>query len=257
MRLELSKQIVQKIEYFSKYFSSKEWSGPAWFKATGKKNTFPEVFELKHFHPLDLGSTAATEFEAEDVAKILPDTYKALPSLKTCYMGLIHSHHNMGAYFSSSDEETLCKMGPETGFYPSLVVATSKTEYAFAVSYKDQYGFPQWIETEEIHIPAIKVKPEWKAQCEQMAKANAKPKWQKNGYGSYLNPNQIAIRGAYPTYKSITQLKDKEVEHLEEVAEKYSSRKMTYVEFKDECAKYSVNPMDVINGGGYDLYGGY
>ena len=218
---------------------------------------------MKHFHPLDLGNTSTTEFESKDVAKILPDTYKALPSLKECYMGLIHSHHSMGAYFSSSDEETLCKMGPETGFYPSLVVATSKTEYAFAVSYRDQYGFPQWIETEEIHIPAVKVKPEWKAQCEQMAKSNekSKPKWQKNGYvsphGVLYNPNQMAIHGAYSAYKPITQLKDKEVEHLEEVAEKYSSRKMTYVEFKDECAKYSVNPMDVINGGGYDLYGGY
>jgi hypothetical protein len=51
-----------------------EWSGPAWYNFKLLKSGYPKSVELKHFQPLDLGSSATTEYEAKDLAKILKKT---------------------------------------------------------------------------------------------------------------------------------------------------------------------------------------
>lgn len=107
---------------------------------------------MEHFHPLDLGHGTATEWEAKDLAKVLRSTYQTMPKLKDCYMGLIHSHHSMGAFFSGTDTKTLEEMAPDKGFYCSLVVATAKDPFAFAFAYKDQYGQPQVYEADSDDI---------------------------------------------------------------------------------------------------------
>lgn len=252
MRLILSKIIVQKIEYFSRYFNSKEWSGPAWYKVSGKKDMFPEKFELKHFHPLDLGSHSATEIDSKEVAKILVPTYKANPHLKDCYMGLVHSHHSMGAFFSGTDTGTLEEMAPETGFYPSLVVATSKEPYAFAVSYQDQYGNPQYVEADEIHVPAEKDNPKWEEQCKAL-EDNAKPKG-KVFYGAN-GQTQLGLPYEKTTI-SKTELTEKEQDHLTECYDKYNTREMTYFDFKSECDKLGVDAFETHGGYGGFGYGG-
>ena len=250
MRLILSKTIVQKIEYFSRYFNSKEWSGPAWYKVTGKKGMFPEKFELKHFHPLDLGSHAATEIDSKEVAKILVPTYKAHPHLKDCYMGLVHSHHSMGAFFSGTDTGTLEDMAPQTGFYPSLVVATAKEPYAFAVSYQDQYGNPQYVECEEIHVPAEKGNPKWEEQCKEL-EDNAKPK----GKVFYGANGQTQLGLPYGKEVEKKELTEEQQAHIEACFEKYNAREMTYFEFKAECDKLGVDPYESAAFGGYGGYG--
>ena len=65
------------MNYFLSKFPKREWSGPAWYLAKESDKTgFPEVFEIIDFHPLDLGDTSSTEWDAEDFAKILKLKYK-------------------------------------------------------------------------------------------------------------------------------------------------------------------------------------
>ena len=129
------------MNYFLRAFPTKEWSGPAWYLTLeSDDDNFPLDFQLIDFHPLDLGDTASTEWDSDDFAKILKKKYKENIKLKKCYIGLLHSHHSMGAFFSSTDTDTLNEMAPEKGFYPSLVVSTkADKQFAFAFSYLDQY----------------------------------------------------------------------------------------------------------------------
>ena len=168
-------KIALKYRYLLTRFPSTEWSGPAWYRIKTDKEGFPEEFKLVHFHPLDLGHGTATEWEAKDLAKILRTTYEKYPSLKKCYMGLIHSHHTMGAFLSGTDQATVQEMAPKQGFYGSLVVASSgKATEAFGFGYKDQYGASHCLEIDnkniEIKTPEYKVEDDWKKQADIIEK---------------------------------------------------------------------------------------
>tara|TARA_Y100000310_G_scaffold344054_1_gene454821 strand:- start:7 stop:675 length:669 start_codon:yes stop_codon:yes gene_type:complete len=130
---------------------------------------------LKHFQPLDLGSSAATEYQAKNLAKILKKTLGDMPELGKCMMGLIHSHHNMSAYHSGTDDDTLKEMAPVKGFYGSLVVSHDN-DYAFEFSYKDQYGFPRCSEVDDIiyQEPIIKKAAIWVKEANAIEKASKK-----------------------------------------------------------------------------------
>ena len=192
-----------KIEYFLDKFPSKEWSGPAWYHISKDKEGFPATFQLMHFHPLDLGHGTATDWDAQDFAKIIRESYEKHPRLKKCCIGLIHSHHTMGAFFSGTDESTLEEMAPEENFYCSLVVASAKEKFAFAFSYLDQYkqGTLFKLDKSDIVLNSTgKEVPEWKEiadKIEKEAKVTSSYSWQGNtnynvnGYGKPVSVTQI------------------------------------------------------------------
>jgi hypothetical protein len=153
MQLTIPLEVYSKLNYFLKKFPSTEWSGPAWYKPHYKKgDKFPTGFTLIHFHPVDLGHGTATTIEAEDTAKILEKTWKNYPETEKCMMGIIHSHHSMGAFFSGTDKSCLKDNAPDENFYCSTVVASAKEKFAFALSYKDQYDKVHLIEAESKDI---------------------------------------------------------------------------------------------------------
>lgn len=186
MKLTILKSVITKLNYFLEIFPTKEWSGPGWFACKQEENEFPEEFILMDFHPLDLGTHSSTEWDSKAMLSILKKKIKVNPELKKCYLGLVHSHHTMGAFFSSTDDDTLEEMAPDTGFYPSLVVATDKEKYAFAVSYKDQYQIPHSIESDEDYnmLPLIKPQKDWEDIAKTLKETVKVTKYQwpkKNG----------------------------------------------------------------------------
>tara|TARA_R100000789_G_C3024173_1_gene154150 strand:+ start:1016 stop:1873 length:858 start_codon:yes stop_codon:yes gene_type:complete len=187
MKLTILKPVLTKLNYFLETFPKKEWSGPGWFACKQEKDEFPEEFVLLDFHPLDLGTHSSTEWDSKTMLSVLKEKIKINPKLKKCYLGLVHSHHTMGAFFSDTDDDTLEEMAPDIGFYPSLVVATAKEKYAFAVSYKDQYQIPHLVESDddcEI-LPLIKPKKDWADIAKTLKKtAKATNHWTRgNGQG--------------------------------------------------------------------------
>jgi hypothetical protein len=133
--------MVQKIQYFLKTFQGSEWSGPAWYSIEKDKLGFPVKMVMEYFHPLHLGTAIATDWEGKELLKVYKDLVAKFPEIgKTWIQGNIHSHHDMGAYFSSVDKDQLIDDAHEN-FYGSLVVSTKPgKEYAFAISYPDQYN---------------------------------------------------------------------------------------------------------------------
>ena len=74
-----------------------------------------------------------------EINQISKEIYDKHPDYQKCFMGLIHSHHGMGAYFSGTDKQQLEEAANKVG-YPSLVVAHTKTKFAFGISYLDNFN---------------------------------------------------------------------------------------------------------------------
>ena len=174
--------------------------------------------------------------------------YKLHPKLKKSYMGHIHSHHNMGAFFSGTDTETMSDNASAKGFFFSLIVAHSKAKYAFAVSYVDQYGFPQMSECPEEDIISkkiAKVDPAWVAQADAL---DAKRKVVPNRMTTYTrnvpNGQTTMFRGVNQISSKLTK---KQKRLFDKWTEAYDSGEMHYHEYTNKCDSIGVDPHEQID----------
>lgn len=204
------------------------------------------------FHPLDLGDSSSTEWDSDDFAKILKSKYKANKELKKCYIGLLHSHHNMGAFFSGTDTSTIEEMAPKEGFYPSLVVSTkADKQYAFAFSYLDQYG-KTTVFKDDVKVAIPSANDEWKAIVKKIKEAEAKTKvvthYPRNGYQGSFG------WGSYGSYEDDVVLDEDKLQKGKDIWSKFKNpqNSMTYVEMNAEMKKIGIdNPYGVFSGTGF------
>jgi len=83
---------------------------------------------------MDLGTGTFTDFKMdESVVGYIAENI----DLFGCDMGLVHSHHSMGAFFSGTDTSTLRTEGNDTNCFVSLIVDTKGT-YQAAITRKVQ-----------------------------------------------------------------------------------------------------------------------
>lgn len=84
--------------------------------------------------PMDLGSGTFTSFTTDEtvVAYIAENI-----DLFSCDMGLVHSHHSLGAFISGTDRDTIQSKGNDTNCFVSLIVDTRGT-YVAAITRKIQ-----------------------------------------------------------------------------------------------------------------------
>lgn len=72
---------------------------------------------------MDKGDGASTEFDFDnDVADYIMDKVMENPEWMAIKIGLIHSHHNMGTFFSGTDWAELATNSIKHNFYLSLIV---------------------------------------------------------------------------------------------------------------------------------------
>lgn len=168
----IPEKVAHKVRYLLSRFTHKEWSGPAWYDVLERQqNGFPAIVELTYFMPVDLGSHTATEVDGESFGKVLPSIYKKYSKLKECYLGLIHSHNTMGAFFSQTDTDTALEQAPQDGLFFSTIVASSKSKYEAGVSYRDQFGYPNFIEGEvEMGFQLPEADVSWKKEADKIEK---------------------------------------------------------------------------------------
>lgn len=133
-KLIVPRNVEEKIRYLLRKFPSTEWSGILFYKHTGSFESNDLVITCEDIYPMDLGSSTFTDFKmSSEVAGYMGDNI----DLFDCCMGLVHSHHSMGAFFSGTDLATLKSEGLDTNCFVSLIVDTRGT-YAAAVTRKIQ-----------------------------------------------------------------------------------------------------------------------
>ena len=269
-----------KVSYLLKRFKDIEWSGPAWYKILkAEKNGFPTKVELAYFKPIHLGHGTETEIDGEKLGKLLPKLYKAMPDLKTCYLGLIHSHHTMGAFLSGTDKDTAREQATSDGFFFSTVVASEKDPYACCFTYSDRYGYNNLIDGEvKVIMPKISVPKEWVSEANAIKKAKDKePKmtYINNhnqlslvntrgyshggyGYGGYWDdtpdptPKEPVEKKTSSAWDQETEIPEQELQKMEEISQKFMDGMVTYHEFIEEVNKEcpNINPYDYMDGRG-------
>tara|TARA_R100001463_G_scaffold63888_2_gene116924 strand:+ start:1650 stop:2492 length:843 start_codon:yes stop_codon:yes gene_type:complete len=262
------------VNYFLKKFPSTEWSGPAWYKPHFKKGErFPKGFTLMHFHPVDLGHGTATTIEAGDTAKILEYTWKNYPETEKCMMGIIHSHHTMGAFFSGTDTNCIEDNSPIKNFYCSTVVASQKDRFAFAFGYLDQYERHHLIEAEtkdiKVDMPKTKEEPKWARIAKKLKdRKKEEPTVIRSYNRGRFQQTSLAFGHGYPiNYESVDQAysSNPDVSKIEEIRlnadaqddpdsayiqllyEAFSKAEIQYDTFREEIEDYGMNPNVIVN----------
>lgn len=123
-RISVPVSFQKKIEYLHTRFPGKEWSGFGFAKYNQDSIDSNLVVELVDFYPLHLGTSTFTSFEqTEEFAGFMADNLDYM-NYKLVY---IHTHHNMGAFHSGTDTNTLKRLTVTGNNVLFLVVDTRNT----------------------------------------------------------------------------------------------------------------------------------
>lgn len=123
----MPKKVEEKIRYLIRKFPSTEWSGILFYNHTGNFEDGSLEIHCEDIFPMDLGTGTFTDFKMdESVVGYIAENI----DLFGCDMGLVHSHHRMGAFLSGTDNDTIRTEGNDTNCFVSLVVDTKGTYVA-------------------------------------------------------------------------------------------------------------------------------
>ena len=138
-KIIITKELQKIIDYLHTAIGSIEWSGVLFYQLTkGNLNTLRDLeFTAKFLYPMNVGSSIYTEFEYSGEVMNAYDVY---PDAIQCSTGLLHTHHGMGAYLSSTDISELSENCKHFNYYISLVVDFKRT-------YKCKVFFPSMTTT--------------------------------------------------------------------------------------------------------------
>lgn len=128
-KLIIPAEVQRKIDLLCLKISNIEWSGTLFYDITGNYKENNLVVTVKDIFLQDIGDGASTSFsESPDLVGYIVDH-----DLLTCFRGLIHSHHNMQAFFSGVDFDTLKKEALDHNHFVSLVV-NNKRQYVASIT---------------------------------------------------------------------------------------------------------------------------
>ncbi len=123
--LNINKQIEEQIDLLHTVVGAKEWSGVLLYTVNGDIDSNVDVV-VKGLFPMDIGTSAYTEYEFDENIMDMYDMYPdALDD--QWRLGHIHTHHNMKAYFSGTDNQELKDNTPNHAYYLSLIVNFDKS----------------------------------------------------------------------------------------------------------------------------------
>ena len=118
-KLNIPSDVEAKIRHLCSKVFNTEWSGNLFYKMTGTFADNNIEITCVDILPMDIGSSAYTEFEmSPEVATYMVEN----PELLDCKMGLIHSHQSFGTFFSGTDTATLQSEGKHRNHFLSLIV---------------------------------------------------------------------------------------------------------------------------------------
>lgn len=122
-KLILSKELIMQVHYLHHVVkASTEWSGVLIYSVVEGDVDKPSELVLlaEKLLPMDVGTSGYTEYEFSPDSPHFDEWCDALEAGKK--IGHIHTHHNMGTFFSGTDMSELHDNAPNHNFYLSLIV---------------------------------------------------------------------------------------------------------------------------------------
>lgn len=120
-KLVLSSELMNLTNYFHSQIGEDEWSGILFYTVEGSIRDINNLtFRAETMMLKDIGTSAYTSYEFdEDVL----DFYDENPETEEMKLGMIHTHHKMNNYFSSTDMDELKENAPNHNYYLSLIMS--------------------------------------------------------------------------------------------------------------------------------------
>lgn len=133
-KLILTKELQDQIDYLHQEVGNIEWCGVLFHEKVRGEITDPEslVLKAKYIYLMDIGSHAYTE--AKFTPEVIMEMHTEVPDAEDLVKGLIHTHHNMSAFFSGTDMSELHDNAPLYNYYLSLIVNNAGT-YVARIAY--------------------------------------------------------------------------------------------------------------------------
>lgn len=164
MPVEVNESVMNQIKYLCSLIPDKEWSGILFYITEGsikKIDTFKII--PVDIYLMDIGTSGSTEYETDEtiIAHRMQNKHLLDPKIK---IGHIHSHNNMGSFFSGVDDDELIINSECHNYYFSLVVnnrmeIVGKIAQRMHVSYtntaKDEEGESYVLEMETDDLVAF------------------------------------------------------------------------------------------------------
>lgn len=144
-KLLLTSELLASIHHCHHQIKNVEWSGSLIYSFDNPKFSIHELYDktkeddititANKFLFRDIGSSTLTEFELTTEQQIEQGEYQ----MEGKRIGLIHTHHDMTAYFSGTDNAELQDNTPHHEVYLSLVVNHgNKNDYVARLCFKGQ-----------------------------------------------------------------------------------------------------------------------
>lgn len=119
--LVLGKDLMNLSNYFHNQIGKKEWSGILFYTVEGTiKDIANMEFKAEHMMLKDVGTSASTGYEFDETVF---DYFDSVPRAEDMKMGMIHTHHDMSNYFSSTDMGELKDNARNHNYYLSLIMS--------------------------------------------------------------------------------------------------------------------------------------
>lgn len=161
-KLYIDHIVESKIRYLANKYPSNEWSGILFVEYNGNFDDKSLSITAKDLYVMDIGSSGFTTFDSRNAEYF---SYAVKNNLdEVCDFGLIHSHHNMKAFFSGTDSAELNATGKTRDVYVSLIVnndgvyvakitrrVQKKANVEWTVSYSDLSGNRTITKSEEVN----------------------------------------------------------------------------------------------------------
>ena len=113
-------KIISKITLAHKLISNVEWNGVILYRTVDNVPidiTKPNHFIVEDLVIVNIGTSGAFDYVADESMNLVNSS----PYILDCLQGLVHTHHNMGAFFSGTDMDEIAK-SVDMNVYLSLVV---------------------------------------------------------------------------------------------------------------------------------------
>lgn len=133
MPVQVSQKLQDQIHFLCKEVWNDEWSGMLFYETEGEFGQDNFKIVANELFPLDIGTQTYTEYQTSD-----PELIKFLmanPEARGMKKGHIHSHNNMGVFFSNTDNEELGDNCGFHNFYLSLIV-NNKNDMCAKIAFK-------------------------------------------------------------------------------------------------------------------------
>lgn len=140
-KINIMPVLKDQIDYLHHMVGNREWSGILFY--TIKEGSISDIdnlsIEAHYVMPLDIGSGVSTEFDPDEATM---DAFDMFENAEDMERGTIHTHHNMQAFFSSTDTNDLLeKVADDSHSYYLSLVVNIQEEYKakIAVISKDSF----------------------------------------------------------------------------------------------------------------------